>query len=81
MPVVSTVHCDIPYVTRPGESALLAPERDPAALADALRSLLDDPERWEEMGRAGRRHVEERHDIATEARRLEDRYLTLTGSR
>ena len=29
------------------------------------------------MGRAGRRHVEELHDVGKEARRLEDRYLTL----
>jgi colanic acid/amylovoran biosynthesis glycosyltransferase len=77
VPVVSTLHCDIPYVTRPGESALLVPERDGPALADALRTLLDDPARREAMGRAGRRHVEEHHDIAREAERLEHRYLAL----
>ena len=49
------------------------------ALADALRTLVDEPDRWDSMGRAGRRHVEELHDIAKEARRLEDRYLTLLG--
>jgi colanic acid/amylovoran biosynthesis glycosyltransferase len=79
MPVLSTVHCDIPNVTRPGESALLVPERDTAALADALRTLVDDPSRWEAMGRAGRAHVEDRHDIAEEARRLDERYLALLG--
>jgi colanic acid/amylovoran biosynthesis glycosyltransferase len=79
MPVVSTYHCDIPNVTLPGESALLVPERDVGALADALRTLVNEPERWEPMGRAGRRHVEELHDIAKEARRLEDRYLALLG--
>lgn len=78
MPVVSTLHCDIPYVTRPGQSALLVPERDSAALAEALRTLLDDPERWAEMGRAGRRHVEQNHDIRREAPRLEDHYRSLT---
>ena len=77
MPVVSTYHCDIPNVTVPGESALLVPERDVDALASALRTLVDEPQRWEPMGRAGRRHVEELHDVANEARRLEDRYLTL----
>ena len=77
MPVVSTYHCDIPNVTLPGESALLVSERDVDALAGALRTLVDEPERWEPMGRAGRRHVEELHDIAKEAHRLEDRYLTL----
>jgi colanic acid/amylovoran biosynthesis glycosyltransferase len=80
MPVVSTLHCDIPYVTRPDESALLVPERDGAALAEALRSLLDEPARWEAMGRAGRRHVEERHDITREAEQLERKYLALTPS-
>jgi colanic acid/amylovoran biosynthesis glycosyltransferase len=79
MPVVSTYHCDIPNVTLPGESALLVPEHDVDALADALRTLMDEPDRWEPMGRAGRRHVEELHDVVKEAHRLEDRYLTLLG--
>jgi colanic acid/amylovoran biosynthesis glycosyltransferase len=77
MPVVSTQHCDIPNVTLPGESAVLVPERDGEALAGALAGLLDDPARWEPMGRAGRRLMEERHDIAREAPRLEELYLEL----
>ena len=79
MPVVSTLHCDIPNVTVPGESAVLVPERDAGALADALRELLDHPERWEAMGRAGRAHVEANHDVAAEVGTLERRYLTLLG--
>lgn len=79
MPVVSTLHCDIPNVTLPGESALLVPERDGEALAGALASLLDDPARWEAMGRAGRRLMEENHDIAREAPKLEDLYSELLG--
>lgn len=77
MPVVSTLHCDVPNVTVPGQSAVLVPERDPDALAAALRDLLDHPERWEPMGRAGRAHVEANHDVATEVVALEDRYLSL----
>jgi colanic acid/amylovoran biosynthesis glycosyltransferase len=77
MPVVSTHHCDIPNVTRPGESASLVPERDGKALAAALRGLLDDPASWEAMGRAGRSHVEKHHDITTEAARLDGRYMEL----
>jgi colanic acid/amylovoran biosynthesis glycosyltransferase len=80
MPVVSTQHCDIPNVTLPGDSALLVPERDSEALAGALAELLDDPDSWARMGRAGRRQVEERHDIAKEAARLERRYLALLES-
>lgn len=79
MPVVSTQHCDIPNVTIPGVSAVLVAERDGAALAQALRDLLDNPDRWEQMGRSGREHVARHHDIVIEARRLEERYLALTG--
>jgi len=77
MPIVSTYHCDIPNVTVPGRSALLVPERDSEALAQALRSLLEHSERWEEMGRAGREHVERFHDIDKEAPALESKYLRL----
>lgn len=77
LPVVSTVHCDIPNVTVPGETALLVPERDASALAGALRVLLDDPVRREAMGRAGRAHVERYHDARIEAETLDGRYLAL----
>jgi colanic acid/amylovoran biosynthesis glycosyltransferase len=75
IPVISTRHCDIPNVTRPGESALLATEKDSACLARALRSLLDDSGRRQRMGEAGRLHVERYHDIEREAPVLEERYL------
>lgn len=77
MPVVSTQHCDIPYVTVPGRSAILVPERDAPALARGLRQLLDEPDTWERFGRAGRDHVERFHDINKEALALEEHYLTL----
>jgi colanic acid/amylovoran biosynthesis glycosyltransferase len=77
VPVVATQHCDIPNVTVPGKSALLVPERDSEALADALGALLDDPDRRDAMGRAGRRHMEALHDVEKEAPLLEERYLAL----
>ncbi len=40
-----------------GVTGILVPPRDPAALATALRSLLDDPERRSALGRAGVRRV------------------------
>ena len=79
VPVVATDHCDIPNVTAPGESALIVPERDADALADALVDLLADPDRREAMGRAGREHVERFHDVENEARLLEERYFELLG--
>lgn len=77
MPVVATTHCDIPEVTRPGESALLAAERDDDALAACLDELLSSPQRWPQMGRAGRAHMEAEFDIDRQVRRMNDIYREL----
>ncbi len=74
MPIVATRHADIPHVVVEGGSALLVPERDETALAEALNAVIEHPERWEEMGRVGRRFVTERHNIALEVKRLERTY-------
>jgi colanic acid/amylovoran biosynthesis glycosyltransferase len=79
LPVLSTRHADIPEVVVEGKSALLAPEGDWRAQAENLILLCREPERWQEMGRAGRRHVAEAHDIQAEARRLEELYFELAG--
>jgi glycosyltransferase involved in cell wall biosynthesis len=57
-PIVAT---DIPgcrEVVRPGETGLLVPPRDVAALAAAIAALADDRARRRAMGEAGRRLVE-----------------------
>lgn len=77
LPVVATRHAGIPEVVRDGESGLLVPERDAEALAAALTRLLEAPERWEAMGRAGRRHVEGTHSTAAVAATLEAVYAGL----
>jgi len=43
VPVVSTAVGGVPEVVRDGENGLLVPPGDPAALAAAMRRLLDDP--------------------------------------
>ena len=77
MPVVSTLHCDIPNVTVPGESAVLVAERDPEALADALRDLLDHPERGRRWAARGARTSRPTTTSRREVGALEDRYLAL----
>jgi glycosyltransferase involved in cell wall biosynthesis len=41
-------------------------------MAGAIRELLDAPERRAEMGRAGRRYIEEHHSRAVIAAQLEE---------
>ena len=74
LPVVSTHHGDIPFIVRDGESGLLVPEGDAGALAGALDTLLTHPERWAEMGRAGRALVESRHEMSRVGAQLERIY-------
>lgn len=52
-PVVATPVGGTPEVVNDGETGLLVPPRDPDALADTIRALLDDPERARRMGEAG----------------------------
>jgi len=80
-PVVATRHDDIPHVTAPELHRFLSPEGDARALGEALGRLLDAPSEWEALRRAGRRHVEARHDAAHEVHALEELYAELGTGR
>jgi len=73
MPVVGTRHAGIPELIEDGVSGLLVPERNEAALADALQRLARESGRWAAMGRAGRAKIEMEYDID----RLNDRLAGL----
>lgn len=60
VPVVATAIEAIPEIVADGETGLLVPPRDPAALARALSALLADPGRARLFGAAGRARVRER---------------------
>jgi colanic acid/amylovoran biosynthesis glycosyltransferase len=77
LPVVSTRHNGIPEGVRDGETGFLVPERDPAALAERLSYLVEHPEVWPAMGRAGRALVEAEFDIEILNDRLVDIYHSL----
>ena len=77
--MLATRHADIPNVVEEDASALLSDERDVDGLTANLVTLLKEPERWAEMGVAGRVHVERFHDVETEVRRLEELYQELAG--
>ncbi|HEX8666754.1 MAG TPA: glycosyltransferase [Allosphingosinicella sp.] len=74
LPVVATRHAGIPEAVLDGETGLLVPEHDVAALAGALHTLLREPERVRAMGMAGRRLAEQRFDADRQMERLQCHY-------
>lgn len=62
-PVVATRVGGNPEAIVEGETGMLVPARDPAALADAIVSLLSDPARRARMGDAARRRVVELYSV------------------
>lgn len=57
-PIVASDIAGCREIVAPGVNGLLVPPRDPAALADALVALIDDPARRRAFGAAGRALVE-----------------------
>jgi colanic acid/amylovoran biosynthesis glycosyltransferase len=74
LPVVATRHAGIPAVIDSGVHGLLVEERDIVALADALRSLLDDPALRERLGRAAADRAADELDLRNRTRELERIY-------
>lgn len=69
-PVVSTFVSGIPELVADGEEGLLVAERDPTALAAALRRILADRGLRENVSRAARAKVEREFDAAVETAKL-----------
>ena len=80
VPVVATTHADIPEYVIDGGSGMLAPEGDLDGLTDLLRQMLTSPQRWAEMGRRGRAHVEAEYDARRQVERLELIYDDLVAA-
>ena len=74
MPVVASRHADIPEYVVDGTTGYLAPERDVEALADRILELVEHPEVWPTMGKAGRDHVTEHFNATTQSEKLEHIY-------
>jgi colanic acid/amylovoran biosynthesis glycosyltransferase len=79
LPVVATRHGAFPEGVLEGKSALLVPERDPRATADALLQLIENPQSWIQMGQAGRAFVEANYDIRNLNAQLVDLYHSLVA--
>jgi glycosyltransferase involved in cell wall biosynthesis len=63
LPVVATTAGGIPEAVEDGQTGCLVPPGDPAALAEALATLLRDETRRRVLGEAGRRRFEERFTV------------------
>lgn len=74
LPVIATRHGGIPELVVDGEMGRLVPERDPDAVAAAIRALADTRDTWPEMGRKGRRAVLETYGKDVVMTRLLDTY-------
>lgn len=74
LPAVAARVGGIPDVVADGETGLLVPARDAAALADALLKLLRDPARRQAYGQAARRSMDERFDVKAMVRAIDRLY-------
>jgi glycosyltransferase involved in cell wall biosynthesis len=63
LPVVALRSLGVPAVVVDGTTGILTEEGDDAAYAEAIRKLLEDPDRRRRLGEAGRRHVRTNHGI------------------
>jgi len=73
-PVVASAVGGILEVVEDGKTGVLVPPAQPAALAEALVRVLNSPDLARDMGRAGRRRVEEKFAWASVAERTEQVY-------
>jgi glycosyltransferase involved in cell wall biosynthesis len=80
-PVIGSMLGAGPELVVDGETGYLVQPSDPAAFADRLSLLLDDPDRAAELGAAGRRRVTRHFTLDGQVRRTLTRYEALLAVR
>lgn len=73
LPVIASDVGDLARIVTHGDTGLICPPDDPAALARAIATLAQDPERARRMGEAGHRHVIAHHTWQANARTVLER--------
>ncbi|NJL62951.1 MAG: colanic acid biosynthesis glycosyltransferase WcaL [Methylacidiphilales bacterium] len=63
LPVIGTYHGGIPELVEDGISGFLVPERDASAIANKILYLIEHPEIWLSMGKAGSSYVEKHYNM------------------
>ena len=77
-PVIAAAHGGPLEIVVDGETGLLVPPRDPAALADAIERLANDRDLRGRLAAAGRRRAEERFGFAAHVAAFEEIYAGLS---
>jgi glycosyltransferase involved in cell wall biosynthesis len=80
-PTVATRVGGMPETARDGLTALLVPPADPTALAAAILTMIEQPDRAQALARAGRALMLERFEIAQTARAIGATYERLLDRR
>jgi glycosyltransferase involved in cell wall biosynthesis len=78
-PVIAARSGGVIDIVKEGETGLLVPEREPAALAEAIEKLVDDRELAARLVDNGRAWVRERYTPAGVAARFADIYRSASG--
>ena len=74
LPVISTIHADIPEVVINGQTGLLVPERDIKQIAQAIIHMAKDSNMRFVFGENARRHIETNFNAITQGIALSDIY-------
>lgn len=78
MPVVSTLHCDIPEIMGSGLAQYLTPEGNSIALADCLKFLWNNTEGWAEIANCGRNRVSTEYNLKHQTLKMLEIYKEIT---
>lgn len=80
LPVIATKVGGNAELVQDGETGLLVPSRDPAAIADALMRFAQEGNMASRLGSAGRRRAEQEFSMEVMVQRYADLYEMLLGS-
>lgn len=79
LPVVAGRSGGVPEVVADGATGLLTPPEDASALAEAVRTLLENPERRRKMGRAAAARAADELDLSRASRTLDRIIAEVSG--
>ena len=75
VPCIATTFGGNPYMVTDGKNGFLVPERDPAAIAEKICALIDDPALRQKLSSGALAAYAEKFTASAMTRQLEDMYL------